>query len=202
MVMATATQKPTAAATAEAEAKAALAKKREDAALLAKAEEYRRDVPPGIEEIEAAQRANAERYANACAAFTRAQAKFETIVFDKENPHFHSKYASLASIYKATRKALTDEGIALMSRTIVRGESIYVETFLAHKGVVFIRSEWIAGKTSQPPQALGSALTYARRYTTTAILGVAADDDDDGNAATPPPSVKTPTTTKGKTADF
>ena len=33
------------------------------------------------------------------------------------------------------------------------------------------------------PQALGSGLTYARRYALTLAVGLAADDDDDGNAA-------------------
>ena len=32
-------------------------------------------------------------------------------------------------------------------------------------------------------QALGSAVTYAKRYALTALLGIAADEDDDGNAA-------------------
>lgn len=173
--------------TAEEAAKAALAKKREDAELLKKAEEFRRDVPPGVEEIEAELCASSKRYAAACAAFIRAQAKFKPISFDKENPHFKSKYASLQSVINATRPALNAEGIALLSRTIVRGDSIFVETLLAHDGLVFIRAEWMAGKTTQPAQALGSALTYARRYTTQAILGVAAEDDDDGNAATPTP---------------
>ena len=51
--MATTTTKPADKAQAEAAAKAALAKKREEAELAAKIEEYRRDVPPGIGEVEA-----------------------------------------------------------------------------------------------------------------------------------------------------
>jgi hypothetical protein len=40
----------------------------------------------------------------------------------------------------------------------------------------------------QTPQGFGSAMTYARRYTLQAIVGVAADEDDDGNAASAKPS--------------
>jgi hypothetical protein len=38
------------------------------------------------------------------------------------------------------------------------------------------------------PQAMGSAITYARRYALSAIVGIAPDDDDDGNAASVTPA--------------
>lgn len=122
-------------------------------------------------------------YTEACAAFVKAQTAFEPIVFDKENPHFHSKYASLTAILKATKPALNANGIGITSRTRIVGEIIVVETFLVHKGKKFVRAEWPVGKLQTLPQQLGSALTYARRYALQSILGVAADDDDDGNAA-------------------
>ena len=37
--------------------------------------------------------------------------------------------------------------------------------------------------TSGTPQAIGSAITYARRYTLVAVTGLAPEDDDDGAAA-------------------
>lgn len=123
-------------------------------------------------------------YKAACAAFLKAQAEFQPIQFDKENPHFHSKYASLQAILAATRPVLNKNGIALTTRTRVQGETIVVETYLIHDGVAFVRAAWPAGKTTTPPQQLGSALTYARRYTLQSVLGVAADEDDDANAAT------------------
>ena len=48
--------------------------------------------------------------------------------------------------------------------------------------------EWIGGvypvrPAQNTPQGMGSAITYARRYSLSAMLGLAADDDDDGNAA-------------------
>jgi hypothetical protein len=36
---------------------------------------------------------------------------------------------------------------------------------------------------SGKPQEIGSALTYARRYSLSALIGIAADEDDDANAA-------------------
>jgi hypothetical protein len=51
--------------------------------------------------------------------------------------------------------------------------------------------EWIDGVLLIPaaqvsPQGFGSAMSYARRYALSAIIGVVADDDDDGNAASRP----------------
>ena len=165
----------------EEEAKAKLAKRRAEEQ--AKIDEMRRDVPPGIEEVDEARKPGRPTLAEAIDAFIKAQAEFETIQFDKENPHFHSKYASLSAVLKATLPALNKYGISLMSPTQVVGEEIFVDTWLIHNGLIFARAQWPVGKVGTPPQQLGSALTYARRYTIQSVLGVVADDDDDGNAA-------------------
>lgn len=122
-------------------------------------------------------------FAEECEIFLKAQLEFEPIVFDKVNPHFGSKYTSLASLIKATKPALNKYGITLTSRTRIAGEIIIVETFLVYKGRPFVRSEWPVGKVTDMPQKLGSALTYARRYTLQSVLGIAAEEDDDGNGA-------------------
>ena len=137
----------------------------------------------------------AEDYTEACAAFVKAQSAFDPFSFDKENPHYHSRYASLGTILKATVPALNKNGIAVTTRTRISSEQIVVETFLVHKGKAFVRAEWPAGKVNTPPQQLGSALTYARRYTLQSVLGVAAEDDDDGNATTRTPAPKKPVST-------
>lgn len=116
-------------------------------------------------------------------AFAEAQSEFDTLAFDSENPHFKNKYASLKATLKATLPALNKHGIALMTRTRLSGESIVAETVLVYKGLVFATAEWFIGKMTTPPQQLGSSLTYARRYTTQSITGVAGEEDDDGNAA-------------------
>jgi hypothetical protein len=69
-------------------------------------------------------------------------------------------------------------------------EHVNVETVLMHES-----GEWIKGTISlipkaDDPQSVGSALTYARRYSLSAILGVASEEDDDANAATQPTTDK------------
>lgn len=169
----------------EAAAKAALSAKcraEADAALQAKIDQARRDVPPGIEVTETVE-VVVPTPASACAAFVEAQSEFEPIPFDKENPHFKAKYASLSAVLKATLPALNRHGIALTSRTKIEGDRIIVKTCLVFRGLPFVCATWPVGAVGTSPQQLGSALTYARRYSIQSVLGVAAEDDDDGNAA-------------------
>lgn len=167
----------------EAAEKAALsAKRRAEAELQAKIDQDRRDVPPGAEWTETVE-VVVPTPASACAAFVEAQSEFEPIPFDKENPHFKAKYASLSAVLKATLPALNRHGIALTSRTKIEGDRIIVKTCLVFRGLPFVCATWPVGAVGTSPQQLGSALTYARRYSIQSVLGVAAEDDDDGNAA-------------------
>ena len=190
--MATSTTTKTAAdkAQAEAAAKAALAKKREEAALAAKIEEYRRDVPPGIGEIEEILRARmeAERKppVHLYAAIRAAQGKIETVRKNGENPHFHSKYATLDEIWENVRKPLNDAGlIVLCDVYTANGERLLTTRVIhAETGEEASCTFPIMAATNSP-QAIGSAMTYARRYTLTALLEIVTGDgtDDDGEAA-------------------
>lgn len=122
-------------------------------------------------------------YIEALEAFARAQSKFNKIAFDKTNPHFGSKYASLKATLAATTPALLAENIMLLTLPAVSGENMVLEARLVYKGLCFARGEWAVGKVGTQPQAMGSSNTYARRYLIQDILGVVAEEDDDGNAA-------------------
>jgi len=106
---------------------------------------------------------------------------------DSVNPHFRSRYADLSAVLKTVRPVLAKHGIALTQTTQILDGALVLVTRLHW------RDEELAGyypinPTKADPQGYGSALTYARRYTIQAIVGVAADDDDDGNAASAAPS--------------
>ncbi len=65
----------------------------------------------------------------------------------------------------------------------------FVVTRLVHSSGQFFQSECpVVGATDM--QKLGSAITYARRYSLSAICSIAADEDDDGNAAVQQPATK------------
>jgi len=115
-------------------------------------------------------------------ALAKAQATMENATLNKINPHFKSKYADLAAIFDAVRKPLAAQGLIVTQTTELREGGFVLVTTLAHSSGQFIKSEYPL-PASGKPQEVGSALTYARRYSLSAIAGIAADEDDDANAA-------------------
>jgi hypothetical protein len=67
--------------------------------------------------------------------------------------------------------------------TRLEGDVLMLDTRLAHSSGQWIQSEWPVCKFPSAPQQIGSALTYARRYSLFSIVGISGDDDDDGTAA-------------------
>jgi len=113
------------------------------------------------------------------AALSKAQAKVKGAVKDSANPFFKSSYADLQSVWDAVREALTANGLAV-TQTTATGQSGGLElvTTLMHAS-----GQWIEGRfpilaLKNEPQALGSATSYARRYSLAAMVGVYQTDDD------------------------
>jgi hypothetical protein len=113
-----------------------------------------------------------------------AQKAYGPVVKNKVNPHLRNHYADLGSCFDAVIPALNANGIMLMQSCGKAELGICVTTRLIHKS-----GEWIDfGETILPvdkatAQAVGSALTYAKRYSLTAALCLFAEDDDDGAGA-------------------
>lgn len=113
-------------------------------------------------------------------------------------------YATLGSLREAIRKPLSDNNLAIVqspdqqeTQIMVGGNEgeeylrgmVRVETLLIHES-----GEWISNEVSvpydtsgnkRPAQALGSAITYARRYGLGALLGLVSHEDDDAQATGP-----------------
>lgn len=135
------------------------------------------------------------------------QGQVEAVKKDAENPFFRSKYASLAGIMETIRKPLSENGLAVTQFPLPSGQ---LTTILMHKSGQFIKATYSMNPKDGSPQALGSTLTYARRYAISAVLGIATEDDDDGNVASGKveektakdnPKVYTPTYKKGVVTD-
>lgn len=125
-------------------------------------------------------------------ALVKAQKEFSPALKVNSNPFFKSKYADLGVCVEAVIDALHNNGIALIQRNHDCENGVKVETILLHES----GEEYSGGVLHVPaikndPQAYGSALTYARRYSLMATCGIAPEDDD-GNAATRPTSKATP----------
>lgn len=111
-------------------------------------------------------------------AISKAQMSIGTAHKDKENPFFHSSYADLASVWDACRESLTSNGLSVLQPTFMEQGRTFLETILLHSS-----GEWMSGvlevkPVKDDPQGMGSALTYARRYGLSALIGVCPSDDD------------------------
>lgn len=118
------------------------------------------------------------------AAIAAAQAEMGHATKDVTNPHFKSKYADLASVMDACRPALAKQKVAVVqSPELVRDtKTVRVVTRLVHASGQWLETSLEADVVKTDPQAIGSAITYLRRYGLAALASVAADDDD-GNGA-------------------
>ncbi len=111
-------------------------------------------------------------------AFVAAQSELKNATFDAKNPHFGNRYASLAGMRDGVVEVLSKHGLAIIQGTAFDSGIATVNTRLVHKS-----GEWIESVypfAVDKPQAMGSAYTYARRYSLAAICGIASEEDDDG----------------------
>jgi hypothetical protein len=116
------------------------------------------------------------------AALAQAQGEIRNATKDASNPFFKSNYADLASVREAIQPVFTKHGLSYAQTFSRDDHGVIVETILMHKS-----GQWLCGGLSikpvkDDPQGIGSAITYARRYSLQAVAGIAADDDD-GEAA-------------------
>lgn len=116
-------------------------------------------------------------------SLAKAQAEMRNATFNKQNSHFKNKYADLSSIRDAVVPVLAKHGIALV-QSIETHEGLSVVVTKLLKGTEEIVSSGCPIITDRNgPQAFGSALTYARRYSMSAIVGIASEEDDDAELA-------------------
>jgi hypothetical protein len=132
-------------------------------------------------------------------ALAKAQGELKNPSKDKENPHFKSTYADLASGINAIREALSKHGIAYVQGRRMDGNILMLDTRLTHSSGQWIEDEAPVIMFPAKPQDIMSATTYARRGSLFALAGIAGDDDD-GNEANKheigAPQRKTPTPPK------
>jgi hypothetical protein len=145
-------------------------------------------------------------------AISAAQSKIRNAERDADNPFFSSTYASLASVWDVVRGPLTENGLSVLQGERIKinadrtGGDVDVSTMLLHKSGQWFKTtitlpvipmsrrkknpndpegdndaDRAPGKVT--PQAIGSAITYGRRYGLESLTGVAPEaEDDDGNA--------------------
>lgn len=128
-------------------------------------------------------------------AFLKVQSAIKPAIKDTANGAFKgTKYADLGAVWDAVKGPLHDNGFAIIQSPDFEGETMWLKTTILHVSGDKMEGRYPLRPTKNDPQGYGSALTYARRYSISAMLGVIADDDDDGNAASAPRSAPAPQT--------
>jgi hypothetical protein len=124
---------------------------------------------------------------NLYTALLAAQRAMGPVVKNATNPHLHSKYADLSAVLETIEAPLWDNGLLLLQRfTHDQGGAILVTELIHAASGERIASEVpVVSKDPTDPQKIGAAITYYRRYSLLALLGLAPEDDD-GHAASQP----------------
>lgn len=115
-------------------------------------------------------------------ALVGAQTELKNVLTTKTNPHFKSRYADLASVRDAVTPILTKYGLAVAQLGDIVNGAFILRTRLMHVSGQCLESIYPLPTLLDTPQKMGSAVTYARRYSLAAILGIASEEDDDAEA--------------------
>lgn len=116
-------------------------------------------------------------------ALAAVQKEMKGAVKDSSNPFFKSKYADLESVWESCRELLAKNGLCIIqTNSFSIDAGITLVTTLAHTSGQWIRGELPIRATKDDPQSVGAAITYARRFAMSAMLGVIQVDDDGESA--------------------
>lgn len=111
-------------------------------------------------------------------ALVSAQGEFKSVAKNEKNPFYKSTYSDLPAVVDAVRPILAKHELCFIH--LPQGKSI--ECIIMHSSGQYIAGVYPLITMKDDPQALGSAVTYAKRYSLMAMLGIASNDDD-GEAA-------------------
>ena len=112
-------------------------------------------------------------------ALAKAQAVVKGAAKDTANPFYKSTYADLASTWDACREAITSNGLAVVQAPSSGDDgAVCVTTRLVHSSGEWMQTTLCCRPAKNDAQGLGSVITYLRRYSLAAMVGVAPEDDD------------------------
>lgn len=116
-------------------------------------------------------------------ALVKARLKFKKITKNKEG--YGYKYADLGELFDATQDALAEQGIMVIQVPVTPQPNLVgIRTELWHISGETIAYEFVPDLdvktvgTQKGVQALGSLISYLKRYHYAAIFGLASEDDD------------------------
>jgi len=135
-----------------------------------------------------------ESIKNLAEALSKAQTEMPTVKFNAKNPFLKNRYADLGAIISTSKPILAKHGLSVSQLTGNNGDCVGVETVLMHESGEWLESSMYlpvgVEKGKSQAQVAGSIITYLRRYSLSAILGMYSDEDGDGNQPAPQQQAK------------
>lgn len=118
------------------------------------------------------------------AALAKANAVINNPGYDKENPHFRSRFASLAAVRNAVIPPYAAVGLSVLQDLQSNDIGVACFTTLLHSsGEERTLGPFTVPVAKKDAQGYAAAATYAKRVHLQAVACVVGDDDDDGEAA-------------------
>lgn len=111
-------------------------------------------------------------------ALCKAQSKLMPAIKDKKNPFYKSNYSDLDSVWEACRIPLTDNGLSVVQQMQYVEDKTLLVTTLIHSSGQWMRSFAPIISSKNDAQGLGAGITYMRRYSLCAMIGITQEDDD------------------------
>ena len=117
-------------------------------------------------------------------ALSKAQGQFGRAALDQKG--HHGAYATIASVWSIAQEPLSENGLFVFQDASSSETGVTVTTTIFHESGQWIESSplWMPAK-SKVCQDFGGALTYCKRYSLCACLGIVkGEKDDDGQHST------------------
>ena len=120
-------------------------------------------------------------------AYVKAQAAIGRAEKDGRNDHLGSRYSTLDAVWSAAKPALAANGLAVIQTPTIEDGRVVCVTRLMHTSTQFFEQTMSLPFTPKGNvlQAAGGAMTYVKRYSLLAMLGIGGDasDDNDGESS-------------------
>jgi hypothetical protein len=127
-------------------------------------------------------------------ALSKAQAEFPVVpklhrakIPTKSGGEYSYNYADLADTVACAGPILAANGLSVSHHPDFADGYDLLTTRLMHTSGEWLEASMRLFLSAESPQAHGSAITYAKRYAYSSIIGLVADEDDDGASATRAP---------------
>lgn len=124
-----------------------------------------------------------ESVKNLMAALVAAQRELKNPHFDSTNPHFKSKFASLAAVRQEVIPTFAKHGLSISQWPVAANHSAGCLTFVGHISGEFMEESFLIPVDKPNAHGYASAVTYAKRIAMMSVAAIVGDDDDDANGA-------------------